>query len=376
MSVGGKKQLNSSLIKVLIISRDLKHQGGVVDTVKMLLANLDESVLAKHFAFGRKAGQGRFSGYLQPFIDVFSLAFFLICNKFDVVHVNPSLNERAFLRESMVLLLLKIYGYRGRVLVFFHGWTISFFERITSKYFYNSIFKWLLSVAGKITVLSSKYEESLISCGIQRSRIEVVSSMFSKNDVPESVDLNVSEPTLLFLSRMVRKKGVYELLDAAQILMDKYPAIKLIFAGDGSEREKLETEAASRGLNNIFFPGFIRGADKKSALAKSDIFILPTMFSEGCPVSLLEAMGAGLACVVPLSGGIEDVVHADQDAVILPEITAAAIVNAVTFLLESPEIFKAVSLSARKNALSNYEAGIVSKRIALIYKDLAKAGVN
>ncbi|WP_170921450.1 glycosyltransferase family 4 protein [Desulfovibrio gilichinskyi] len=368
--------MNSSLIKVLIISRDLDHQGGVVDTVKMLMTNLDESFEATHFAFGRKAGQGLFSGYLQPFFDVFSLAYFLLRNKFDVFHVNPSLNGRAFLRESLVLLLLKIFGYSGRVLVFFHGWTVSFFEQITSNSIYNSIFKWLLSVAGKITVLSSKYEKSLISCGISKGRVEVVSSMFSKNDVPESVDLNVSQPTLLFLSRMVRKKGVYELLDAIEILTAKYPAIKLIFAGDGPERRNLEAESVSRGLSNISFPGFIRGTDKKSALAKSDIFILPTLFSEGCPVSLLESMGAGLACVVPLSGGIEDVVHAGLDAVILPEITVAAIVNAVTYLLESPEIFKAVSLEARQNALRHYEAGIVSMRISSIYKDLAKAGVN
>lgn len=359
-------------LKILIISRDLSHRGGVVDTVRLLLAKLSGRLNISHFRYGRRPEQGRWAGYLQPLRDLVLLFRKILGQRYDVVHVNPSLNARSFYREAVALFLLSICGYRGKVLVFFHGWDPAFFRRISNGFFLSRVFLWLLGRAGKITVLSSMYRNSLIESGLPAEKVHLASSMFERGAVASSAKKFPEAPVILFMSRLVEGKGGWELLESFKSIASYYPASRLVFAGEGPLRQSLEAEVEKNGLANVSFAGHVTGEDKKKLLEEAHVFVLPTKYSEGCPVSLLEAMASGLVSVVPLAGGIADIVDPGVSAVALPEISPIAITRGVEQALSHKAFFEKISERAREVAFTHYEAEAVSESVLELYRLIAE----
>lgn len=96
---------------------------------------------------------------------------------------------------------------------------------------------------------------------------------------------------LLFVGRLVGVKGLDVLLHA----MDHVPDSHLTVVGNGPEEEKLKDLAKKLGLGNVHFAGY--HSDPSSFYKAADAFVLPS-FSEGLPLSALEAASHGLALVV------------------------------------------------------------------------------
>ena len=103
---------------------------------------------------------------------------------------------------------------------------------------------------------------------------------------------------LLTVARLVPVKGIDTLLAALEGLD---PAIRLIIAGDGPQRQRLEHRARVLG-QRVRFEGTVDATRRDTLLSTADLFVLPSRplsdgRTEGAPVALLEAMGAGLAVV-------------------------------------------------------------------------------
>jgi phosphatidylinositol alpha-mannosyltransferase len=99
------------------------------------------------------------------------------------------------------------------------------------------------------------------------------------------------------------------LLRAYQLLIRDHPDAKLIIAGDGPERERLELLAEDLKLHNISFLGYISEDLKLELLAGADIFCSPAVFGESFGIVLLEAMATGAVCVAGNNSGYVDVLR-------------------------------------------------------------------
>lgn len=125
--------------------------------------------------------------------------------------------------------------------------------------------------------------------------------------IPNGVDLDVYRPvkrrvpgamkTLLYIGRLEHRKGVNYLLQAYQLLAQDRDDIRLIIAGDGPDRDKLEKQAAELSLPNVSFLGYIDQQTKLQLLAEADLFCAPAIFGESFGLVLLEAMATGLVTV-------------------------------------------------------------------------------
>ncbi|HEX3386486.1 MAG TPA: glycosyltransferase, partial [Mucilaginibacter sp.] len=114
---------------------------------------------------------------------------------------------------------------------------------------------------------------------------------------------------LLFLGRIGDRKGIFDLLDViasgADIFKDK---LKLYIGGDG-EVERLETYIKDNDLGGIVeYIGWVDAAKKEDYFLKSHVFMLPS-YSEGLPVSLLEAMSYGMPVISTNVGGIPEILE-------------------------------------------------------------------
>ena len=135
--------------------------------------------------------------------------------------------------------------------------------------------------------------------------------------VPNGIDLTSYRQTkkrssspelkcILYIGRLERRKGVKYLLQAYKILSAADPKVRLIIAGDGPDREKLELLAEDLQLPNVEFLGYISDKQKHELLATADLFCSPAVFGESFGIVLLEAMATGLVTVAGNNSGYRD----------------------------------------------------------------------
>jgi phosphatidylinositol alpha-mannosyltransferase len=127
--------------------------------------------------------------------------------------------------------------------------------------------------------------------------------------VPNAVDVSSfikaiknssrGEEQIVFLGRLVKRKGCAELIKAFRLLNTSRPKTKLIIAGKGPERTRLEKLVKRLKLGeSVEFLGFIKEADKPSLLASADISCFPALSGESFGIVLIESMAAGSGVVV------------------------------------------------------------------------------
>lgn len=137
--------------------------------------------------------------------------------------------------------------------------------------------------------------------------------------VPNGIDLNkyqnysqpvkdeADERLILYVGRLERRKGVKYLIKAYSLFQDKHPNSKLVIAGDGPDKEKLQILADDLNVKNIEFLGFISEEQKKDLLKKADIFCSPAVYGESFGIVLLESIATGTVCVAGNNSGYMDV---------------------------------------------------------------------
>jgi phosphatidylinositol alpha-mannosyltransferase len=122
-------------------------------------------------------------------------------------------------------------------------------------------------------------------------------------------ELEEDESTILFIGRLEGRKGVKHLLSAFQLFAQENPNSKLVIAGDGPAREKLELMAEDLKVPNVSFLGYVSEELKLELLAKADLLCSPALFGESFGIVLLEAMATGTVCVVGNNSGYVDVMQ-------------------------------------------------------------------
>ncbi|MFV8372671.1 glycosyltransferase family 4 protein [Flavobacterium sp. LB2P74] len=186
----------------------------------------------------------------------------------------------------------------------------------------RNIFKYLISNASIGIVLSeslrSNFDGLLIS-----SKVFVVEN-FVENGIYSSMDNVVKlndKPRIVYLSNLMKEKGILELLDALIILKNKNIDFEAFIAG--AIELDIEKEVHEKLLvlnNNVKYLGSVSGSNKYKILKQSNIFILPTYYKmEGQPISILEALATGNIVVTTAHGGIPDVISIKNGFFVVPK---------------------------------------------------------
>ena len=148
-----------------------------------------------------------------------------------------------------------------------------------------------------------------------------------------------NEPAILFIGRLTEKKGIADLILAADLLRKQGLSFRLIVAGDGELRDSIGGQVRALGLDDIVtMPGYVGGELKRSLLSAVDILVVPSIVTaagdaEGLPVSLLEGMAAGKYCIASDASGADDVMTDGEDGIIVPAADVTALARALSHAL-------------------------------------------
>jgi glycosyltransferase involved in cell wall biosynthesis len=364
---------------ILIVSGDLRRPGGVVNLVGMLKSSFSSAMDITYFRMGpRESSSLKMPRVLYPLIDSIRLAATLFWHRYELVHINPSLDWKSLLRDGLFMLVLRITR-TPRKIVFFHGWDIDVANQITKSLILRTLFQWTFGQADKTIILANKFREPLGLWGVSEDSIELYSTMFDGDiflgkQVSERRSSN-NNLAMVFLSRFVKGKGVYETLEAFEIIRQQIPKATLEMVGDGPERTEMESWVQEHGFEDcITFPGYLRGKQKVEAMIRAELFVFPTFYREGCPVSLLEAMAVGLPIVTTDVGGIPDIfIHRENGLMLSVPPQSKDIADAVVELAGDQKMMVSIAKNNREQAWSRYEAAIVTAKLEMLYNELLKA---
>jgi glycosyltransferase involved in cell wall biosynthesis len=159
-----------------------------------------------------------------------------------------------------------------------------------------------------------------------------------------------SEIVLLSVGRLEQVKGLDLLVEACAALVAAGRQVRLVIIGEGAERRALEQQATAAGVGDrVTFAGLLPPAAIRAHLHAADLFVLPSR-SEGMPLSLLEAMATGTACVAADVGGVSKT--ADGAARLARPEDAQDLAAAISDLMDREEDRLRLGRQARKRALA------------------------
>lgn len=202
------------------------------------------------------------------------------------------------------------------------------------------------SISGKNHVLINAADTEAFDIAITQDK---------RNNLRKKLGVAENELLLLFCGRMVKIKGIQELLEAFELLSD-IPA-KLLLIGSAafgnSRNTDFEDEINQRISNNkrIIHLGFVHNHELPDIYALADIQIIPTICQEGAGLVAIEGMAAGLPLITTISGGMVEYVT-DETAIQLPidENLPRNIANTVIELYNNPGKRKTMSQSGKARA--------------------------
>jgi phosphatidylinositol alpha-mannosyltransferase len=178
--------------------------------------------------------------------------------------------------------------------------------------------------------------------------------------------------SILYVGRLERRKGVKFLLQAFQILSQSNPQVKLIIAGDGPDREKLELLSDDLKLKNVEFLGFISDDLKLELLAEADIFCSPALFGESFGIVLLEAMATNTVTLAGNNSGYVGVMQGlGAVSIVNPEDTEE-FARRMQLLMHEEDL-RALWQKWAKQHVQQFNYPTVVDQYEELYKDALKA---
>ena len=317
----------------------------------------DSNIIA---SFGRRL--------LKAIKRLFIFCFYIVFKRFDKVLIFTA-DGYSFWEKGMMSLLAKSLSKSKVILAPRSGIILNDINRN------GHLAKFIKFVLGKVDIILcqsitwKKYFGALVS-NVVIDKFIIIENWIDIKPYENLPILHRSDNkpiTILFLSWIDRKKGIYELIDATKKLKKSRSDFKVLIAGMGEAYEGVINEIAKEGLHDyIELYGWAIGANKISVLQNSDIFVLPSYF-EGFPNSLMEAMAAGKACIATNVGSIPDMITDRVNGLLIEKKDSNDLYEKINDLLENPEFRMQLCYNARERMKNNtVEAAILKLKTILI----------
>lgn len=173
---------------------------------------------------------------------------------------------------------------------------------------------------------------------------------------------------LLYVGRLSAAKGLPILLNSLATLRSQYPQLQLTVVGDGEDRVELQTLSQNLNLGEVVdFVGYKSQAEVREVMQQTDVFVLPS-FAEGVPVSLMEAMAAGVPVVTTRIAGISELVEDGVSGYLVSPGNQTALREAIARLIADPVLRNEFGQAGRAKVEREFnvhtEAGRLSEIMA------------
>lgn len=192
-------------------------------------------------------------------------------------------------------------------------------------------------------------------------------------ELKNKLKLSDSDYVIGYCGRLVRDKGIVELVDGFKMLSQKYPekSIKLLIVGSPEKRDALPSETLNilTSDSRIVYTGFVPYAEIAQYYSLMDVFILPS-YREGFPTVVLEASAMELPVITTRKTGCIDSII-DRVTGLFVDLDAGAVANALELTM-SKDFAHKLGQNGRKWVKENYEHAIVKEAMLNLINSLTQ----
>lgn len=288
----------------------------------------------------------------------------LLGGKVGLVHCHTA-SRASFWRKT--LFLLPAFAFRVPAILHLHGAEFAVFYGKEAGSLKQALIRFVFNHCRKVVVLSGAWKTWAEGVGITAP----IATIYNPVLLPPATDASRRKVgDVLFLGRLGRRKGSYDLLAAAAALPeDAARHLRLLMGGDGELDEVRKQAGALQLADKLSLLGWVRGADKQQLLGDAWMYCLPS-YNEGLPMSVLEAMAAGLPIISTTVGGIPEAVSDGVEGFLITPGDVPRLAECIGRLIDDEELARRMGEAARRKVESNFSSSAVLPQVERLYTEL------
>lgn len=266
-----------------------------------------------------------------------------VVNSMHLVHYSTFTSANASLPKNTPL-IISVLGTREQM-----G---SALMNMLTRIFEQTIAKRTLRRANGIIADSYETKKSILRIGINPNKIEVIYDGVDTSKFVNTFDRSKSGSfNVVFVGGLRKQKGVYDLLRAIPKIENVIPSLRVLFIGDGPEREALRMTMKDLNIDSstVIFTGVQPREKIISYLREASCFVLPSL-SEGVSLALLEAAACQLPIVATKVGGTSEIMKNHDNAILTEPVSPDQLADAIAWIYRHPQESAVMGKNARLTA--------------------------
>ena len=227
--------------------------------------------------------------------------------------------------------------------------------------------RWILTTATAVTVVSEAMRSYCADLGCDEKGIMVRSMGVDLRSTFTPGDATAQRRGLVFVGRLVEKKGAAFLIEAMALLTEQYADLQLTVIGDGPVRRSLlELTERHQLQENVRFVGSVPNVQLPDYLRAAKIMVMPSVVAasgdqEGLGLVALEAMGCGCAVVASDLPAVRDTILDGRTGLMVKPANAEDLAEKIGQLLANDEMRQTLAEEGRRYAAENFDWRIVGE---------------
>lgn len=334
----------------------------------LLEAALERYVQVEPFRHGRSTDEETtLRKCVQTGINLASVETKIRRRRPDVIHVNSAFDTRSIFRDTPLALLARRHGIP--LLLKAHG---SFPEIMRPSRkgveFAKNILIRNISLLGVLSEAEKiEFERFLPDA---RGRVCVVKNVISE-EFMTAERCESGEPLVLFASRFLWAKGPFHLLNAVPSIVERIPNARFVFLGDGPDASAFDAEIGKRGIaGRVQRLPHVDHREIAAWYTRAWVFVFPTLFSEGMPMVVAEAMATGTPIVATRIRFARSYMTEDENCLYCERDDIGSIATQVIRVLSDSALRRRMS-QANRTLSRQFQADNVAREFFSLYQRLA-----
>ena len=221
-----------------------------------------------------------------------------------------------------------------------------------------------------VTVVSRAMRNEVIKLNVNHEKVSVIPMGVDLHNRFYPPETRKNSGSLLFVGRLVKKKGLRYLLDALPLILKRHPKVCLRIAGDGPEKDDLKSRCVNLGISaHVHFLGAVKNDLLPALYQSSNVVVFPSVIAEGFGLVLVEALGCECAAVVSDLPALRDIIIDGKTGLVVPQKNIQQIAEKVILLLNDDELRCSLGKEGRRFVLKHYDWSIIEQK----YVDLIES---
>lgn len=333
-----------------------KPKGGIA-----VVLNSYSRIFPKFNIIVNSNGKNAIANLLQLLYSLVAVSIRLIfCRDIKIVHIHTA-SYNSFKRSALFISLAKFF--KRKVVIHIHGGGFKEYYESNTCFVHKNLLKCDIIVA-----LTQYWKEYFNDLGFEN--VIIVPNIVDSPVIQEK-KYKDGKTHILYLGLITKAKGIYDLLDVIRKHKAELENKTTLHIGGNGETTTLQNIIKEHSLSQIVkFEGWVSGDKKVELLSNTDVFILPS-YTEGLPISILEAMSYCLPVITTPVGGIPEVIENGENGLLFVPGNKEALYKAIDKLATDKELRKEMGEISYQKVQPHFPEN-VSNKLEEIYTGLLK----